>query len=101
METDEEEEDNATEMCKKQSEMGIVRFGRMETDEEEDEDNVTEMCTKQSEMCFGRFGKWKQMMEDDDATELVMRNLKWVLENLLLFEKILNFEHFSNNNFSV
>jgi hypothetical protein len=42
--------------------------------------------------------KWKQMMEDDDATELVMRNLKWVLENLLLFEKILNFEYFSNNN---
>jgi hypothetical protein len=38
------------------------------------------------------------MMEDDDATEVVMRNLKWVLENLLLFEKILNFEHFLNNN---
>jgi hypothetical protein len=50
----------------------------------------------EDELCamniFGRFGKkWKQMMEDDDATELVMRNLKWVLENLLLFEKIFKF----------
>jgi hypothetical protein len=54
METD-EDEDNATEMCNKQSEMGIGIFGRMETDE--DEDNATEMCSKQSEMCFVRFGK--------------------------------------------
>jgi hypothetical protein len=36
----------------------IGRFGRMETDEEEEEeDNATEMCNKQSEMGIGRFGK--------------------------------------------
>jgi hypothetical protein len=29
----------------------------METDEEEEEDNATEMCNKQSEMGIGRFGK--------------------------------------------
>jgi hypothetical protein len=42
-------------MCNKQFEMGIGRFGRMETDEEED--NATEMCNKQSEMGIGRFGR--------------------------------------------
>ncbi len=34
-----------TDMGDESSEMGIGRFGRMETDEEED--NATEMCNKQ------------------------------------------------------
>jgi hypothetical protein len=45
-----------TDMGDESSEMGIGRFGRMETDEEE-EDNATEMCNKQSEM--GNWEIWK------------------------------------------
>jgi hypothetical protein len=48
----------------------------METDEEED---ATEMCNKKSEMGIGDLEEWKQMKKKM-LQKCVLRNLKWVLE---------------------